>query len=329
MAALTSFQFTAEDLRQRDGQAICREEFGNQILRLDLEALPNLPFHCEVSTLALPQARVTYSLKSGLSSRRTRRFLTDGVDDLSLLLNTSGQCLLASRSRDVLLEPGEAALSSAAEVTSSTTASPGHSVSIRLPRAAVASLAHNPEDTLLQKIPRDSEAVKLLAGYAQALRTSPLSSASLQGLAASHLRDLVAAAIGVVKDRASSVEQGGLRAARLRAVKAYVTQRIGAYDLPVAAAAAACGLSPRYVQTLFEGEGTTFSAFVLRQRLDRAHRMLADPGNLHRRIVDIALDAGFGDLSYFNKSFRRRYGAKPSDIRASAISTAATRGRTG
>ncbi|RVC16943.1 AraC family transcriptional regulator, partial [Mesorhizobium sp. M7A.F.Ca.AU.002.02.1.1] len=28
---------------------------------------------------------------------------------------------------------------------------------------------------------------------------------------------------------------------------------------------------------------------------------------------------GFNDLSYFNRAFRRRYGATPSDVRAAAL----------
>ena len=31
----------------------------------------------------------------------------------------------------------------------------------------------------------------------------------------------------------------------------------------------------------------------------------------------IAYDAGFGDLSYFNRNFRHRYGATPRDVRKS------------
>jgi transcriptional regulator GlxA family with amidase domain len=60
------------------------------------------------------------------------------------------------------------------------------------------------------------------------------------------------------------------------------------------------------------------SEFVLGQRLIRAHRMLTDSRFAARSITSVAFDAGFGDVSYFNRSFRRRYGATPSDIRAEA-----------
>jgi AraC-like DNA-binding protein len=46
--------------------------------------------------------------------------------------------------------------------------------------------------------------------------------------------------------------------------------------------------------------------------------MLGDPRFVGRTISAIAFDAGFGDLSYFNRVFRRRYGLTPSDARAKA-----------
>jgi len=76
--------------------------------------------------------------------------------------------------------------------------------------------------------------------------------------------------------------------------------------------------APRYLHKLFEGERTTFTQFILRARLDRAYRMLRDPRFVARSITSIAYDAGFADLSYFNRTFRRRYNAAPSDIRSSA-----------
>jgi AraC-like DNA-binding protein len=52
--------------------------------------------------------------------------------------------------------------------------------------------------------------------------------------------------------------------------------------------------------------------------LAHAHRMLGDPRQAGGKISSIALDAGFGDLSYFYRVFRRHYGASPSDVRAGA-----------
>jgi AraC-like DNA-binding protein len=74
-------------------------------------------------------------------------------------------------------------------------------------------------------------------------------------------------------------------------------------------------VTPRYIHKLFERQGLTFSAFVLDQRLRRAYRILSDPRHADRSVSSVAYDLGFGDLSYFNRTFRRRYAATPTAIR--------------
>ena len=69
---------------------------------------------------------------------------------------------------------------------------------------------------------------------------------------------------------------------------------------------------------LFAGQQTTFSDFVLDRRLALARRRLRDPARAGLTISAIAYECGFGDLSYFNRSFRRAYGATPSDVRSGA-----------
>jgi AraC-like DNA-binding protein len=83
----------------------------------------------------------------------------------------------------------------------------------------------------------------------------------------------------------------------------------------VAALAAHLNVTPRYVQRLFETDGTTFSEFVLQQRLARAHRLLCEPQAIAAAISTIAYDVGFGDLSHFNRRFRRQYGMTPREVR--------------
>jgi AraC-like DNA-binding protein len=59
----------------------------------------------------------------------------------------------------------------------------------------------------------------------------------------------------------------------------------------------------------------TYSEFVLDRRLALAYRKLRQPRFATRTISSIASDTGFGDLSYFNRTFRRRYDITPSEAR--------------
>ena len=74
-------------------------------------------------------------------------------------------------------------------------------------------------------------------------------------------------------------------------------------------------ISARTLQRHFEADGTSFSEYVLGRRLAHVHAALGDPRGDTRGIAELALAFGFGNISYFNRRFRARYGAAPSDIR--------------
>ena len=161
--------------------------------------------------------------------------------------------------------------------------------------------------------------LKLLAGYVRAVGDSALlASPELRHVVVSHIHDLIALSLGATRDAAAVAQRRGVRAARLQAIKTDIAASLGDCDLKLTAVAARQRVTPRYIHKLFATEGTTFSEFVLGQRLARAHRLLTDPRFAKRAVSSIAFDVGFGDLSYFNRSFRRRYDATPSEVRDSA-----------
>ncbi len=179
----------------------------------------------------------------------------------------------------------------------------------------------NIEDTAMRVIPHSNEALRLLTGYLKMLHEGlSLATPELRDRVATHVHDLVAMAIGTTTDGAALAEERGVRAARLAAIKADIRTHLDRRDLSVVAVAARQHVTPRYVQLLFEGEGTTFSQFVLEQRLARAHQLLTSPRHAGWTVSAVALASGFGDLSHFNRSFRRRYGATPSDVRCAGRS---------
>jgi AraC-like DNA-binding protein len=73
------------------------------------------------------------------------------------------------------------------------------------------------------------------------------------------------------------------------------------------------GLSPYHFLRTFERlTGVTPHQYILRTRLrEAATRIAREPG----RILDIALECGFGDVSNFNRAFRSEFGVSPSAYR--------------
>lgn len=81
----------------------------------------------------------------------------------------------------------------------------------------------------------------------------------------------------------------------------------------LAALASGASLSPYHFLRTFEAvTGVTPHQYLLRLRLRlAAARLASGPA----RILDIALDSGFGDVSNFNRSFREEFGISPRAYR--------------
>ena len=158
---------------------------------------------------------------------------------------------------------------------------------------------------------------RLFFNYARSLHGELASLAPVEaGQCAQHVQDLALMALGATREAAEIAAGRGVRAARLKAIKAYVERHLTAPELSADEVARSHAISPRYLRSLFESEGTSFGDFVATRRLALAHRMLSDPRNDTNSIASIAMSAGFGDLSWFNIRFRRAYGMAPRDVRA-------------
>jgi AraC-like DNA-binding protein len=312
-------RFSTADLPNNMRAATWREYYSQTVLRADIDPGDDASFEATVLSRVLPELQLVSGRYTAARIIRTREMAADGNDDLSLLVNQTGDVAVSARGREVALGANDAVLISSAEAIVFDRRSFGESIAVRIPYATLSPLFVDGDDAIMHHIPSNT-ALKLLAGYTNALLGDDhgVKTPALRYRVAAHVHDLVALALGATREAEDIAKSRGMAAARLRAAKIYTIENIGNREISIGAVAAHLGMSQRYLQRLFEIDGTTFAAFLLSQRLARAHRMLREPRSAQKRVSAIAYDVGFGDLSYFSRCFRRLYGATPMDIRQAA-----------
>ena len=297
----------------------CREFFASAI-GLEFRPDAGMPPSVRSAITELPEIQVGMSQFSGFRIGRTAAGIgADGRADYAFTVVTRGACHATQLGKRATLRSGSAMLKTAGEPAMVDYTQGAQSVVLTPSRRALTALVPDADDRLAEPI-EDSEALRLLTSYAMTIHREKSIGSALGAAAAAHLIDLTALALGAGRETAALAGGGGVRAARLAAVKSDIERHLADPQLTLRAVAARHGISPRYIGKLFAQEGTSFTDHVRDRRLERVRRALADARQAGHRIAAIAYDSGFGDLSYFNRCFRRRYGITPRDYRATHTS---------
>jgi AraC-like DNA-binding protein len=312
---LKTLRVSTAAFRENGGVDAFREIFGREILGIEIDPLDGHPLDINLTLRSLPGFAMASGSLSPMRNRHTSALLDN--DDVVLVVMQSGVGEVNQYGRVATVNEGEAVLTANGAEATFTGRTATRVINLRLSRSLLAPHVADLDALVARPIPRDNRTLRLLVGYATMLNDQDeLATAELRHMVATHVHGLAALLLGGNGDLV--VREQGLRAARLSSIKGDILERIGHHDLTLADVARSQQISESYIRQLLAENGTTFTDFVLSGRLTRAHRMLTDPHYGDRSISAVAYEAGFGDLSYFNRTFRRRYGATPSDVREAA-----------
>lgn len=293
-----------------------RETLARAILRCEIEPLRGRAMDVNFTLSALPG----FGLATGVSSPGNYPHTGNLIDsdDIVLLRLHEGLAEFRQASRRTEFQPGEVLVSSADEVATLVFLADVRVTTFRFSRKILVPYLSDLGETLSTPKLKQSPALDLLLSYANVLKDGEaLSSTVLRRSVVRHLHEVAALAMGASGDGGQIAGVHGVRAARLRAIKADIRGNLADHSLTAATVAQRHGITQRYLYKLFEQERVTFSEFMVIKRLERARAMLADPQYAERTIGSIAFEAGFGDLSYFNRTFKRRFEMTPSEVRRS------------
>ncbi len=116
--------------------------------------MPDLACGIDLAIRNLPGLGLLSGTAHGVRHEHTRGDVGDGNDDFSLHMNLSGLSIVAGRGHEFALREGDGVLLSRSESRTITRPRLVHHRVVRLPRASLAPLVHNIDDSVLRPMPR-------------------------------------------------------------------------------------------------------------------------------------------------------------------------------
>jgi len=309
---------STDEIADREREAAVREFYGRICMRLELVPLERGALHLSASTLLLPGVSVAEGKVAPMAWERTAALRQDANDDLVVSwiaggwgFDTPGHGTVETLAGAPCIMPMDGRWRARAPNGEWT-------ICARFARSTLEPLVSHVGDLAPDAINPDTPEARLLLSYVAAVARGGGMSAGLAPLAAQHIADLFAAAVGTSREVGEVIAGRGVRAARMQAIKRYIEENLHRARLSAEVAGRGLELSPRYIRRLFAEEGQGFSDYVTQRRLERVHRQLASPLFAARPIADLAFEAGLVEPSTFYRQFRSRYRMTPSQVRAGA-----------
>lgn len=313
---METLRFSSEHFSPADRVTLARETYA-MIANIDITDVSGESFRSQMDAVAIQGTRVATIANSACTVQRSHRHVTNGTDDWVFVMVMEGRASIQLTGRDEIeCSSGDAYLIRN-DIPGRFFMSDVRHVHVAIPDAIIAPRLVNADRMLARRLDGSTTPeLGYLADYGRMLAglNTPLSAEAEKQIAA-HLEDLLVLALRGKRDEIELAKMRGLRAARLRSVLGDLAAHACNGDINIDMTARRLRISPRYIRKLLADIGTTFSEEVLNARLTRAHDLLTKSKHDHMSIGDIAYSVGFNDLSYFNRVFRRRFGATPSEIR--------------
>lgn len=314
--AFSPFWLVSDRVEREEANVLSRKVLGRSVAREAMTPGEALPFAARCALTTRPDIGLMSCFDPASQWSWPQAALAAGQRHV-LVRPAEGRVVIEQGGRRATLKAREAAVLALGAETRFSLMQIGRIDLIMLDVALLPLLQEAPAAALMRPVPRGNRGLQVLAHYGALLLRGllPLHSAALQDLAIRHIHDLVGA---MLADRSAPVALAASdrRAGRLMAIKADIEARLERRDLGIDMLAGLHGLSPRAIQKLFETESRTFSDYVLERRLERAWYRIVTAEGRGPTISTVAFEVGFGDLSYFNRSFRKRFGRSPSQVRS-------------
>lgn len=297
-------RLTTADVSASERLAFWKGAFADPERSFAIEAEPQA-FQGTLTRLTAGELEITSVKSTGLVTRTGGR-TCDDEHRFSLQLVHSGQCCMLHADVEVIAETGDMIVVDVTKPYELKFKRPVQGLVLALPWKRFSQHAQTLGALAGRPLNRNGGPAALLSGFIRL---------AWDQLAEPGDEEWPQSASEVIWDLLASILQGeraaeamGTRTDDLRnSAMTLIEHKRFDPEFRSTAVADELGVSARYIQRVFADAGTTPARFLLARRLDAAAARLRSD-NKSGRITDVAFECGFSDLSYFSRTFRRRFG---------------------
>lgn len=230
------------------------------------------------------------------------------------VLLTAGEYKLEQGGREVFLKPGEMSLYDATEPHRITTPQPFSKILISIPRQLLDERVSNICNLTATRLPTQTGIAAITASMIQSTvsQLEQLDPSAFQSLSDPILEMLT---MTLTEQKGSSCMLSRHQSFALMRIKRFIANQLSDTELNTEVISRAVGLSPRYINNLFNEDNTSLMRYLTKQRLSRSRHYLATPLYNYLSITEVAMKSGFSNMAHFSRIFRQAYGLSPSDYR--------------
>lgn len=252
---------------------------------------------------------------TGRASRaRVGRWSAPLSDAFLLCLQERGSMCGHQFGQEILSEPGDIALLDATRAWDVSATGEISVITIKIPSERMLTLIDDPMAAQVHPFPRNHRTRATFA-IVSALKRA-IEAAPDEDWDDRYEEVLLGAVATLFPDRDAGASAAVREESLRRKAIAYIESNLAEADLDGESVATELGISVRSIQRLFKSHGYTPRSYILERRMANAAELLQKSGSDTLRISEIAYSLGFNDLSYFTRTFRKRFGRSPRDFRA-------------
>ncbi|MCG6204542.1 helix-turn-helix domain-containing protein [Rhodopseudomonas sp. HC1] len=228
-------------------------------------------------------------------------------------LQTKGDVVARQRGREVLVRPNEFYLVDTTEPYHLDYRTDPETRSLRIPKRLLDPLLRDPVASTAIRVSRETAMGALAVDFLQSVfERAPVMPVSSHDAIAGMVVDLVALSLGGSAE-AADVAVGSARQAMLSSVLKHVDDNLHDPALSIESVCRQFRISPRQLHRLFAAAEMTFGETIRAKRLERSAHALSQMPD--QAVSSVAFACGFNDISYFNRSFRKKFEASPTEYR--------------